>query len=425
METTTPNTDNTRSWVWVCTPESTDNEIISALACIDTLIACGLSLWIAFQYDIWLHIGIGALIAPLLLLRTPYSTEKGISWLDQISNKAINTIGDATGKLSSTLIPPIQSQSEFIATALALIILIPTLVIIFVTLSLLIINIRVFATILGLLKHPVITISNIPTNWKRIALYTDFLHPPEIIPGLESKITAEKKYKFLGDLLFSKYLKTIWENLKEGDMGERIVGLIALPFTLFLYIPSLIYRWSLKSTSVVYIPLIYLSQLSYKPDTPGQRAEKILKQKLQLVWAIGGVIICLTLIPILLATFTNWPTNYTIEGSWTRDIMNFFTFVPAMERWNIARLTCAIITVLMFIIAKKFIDATQNGSNQTPPISTFITDLTDLSLRTLNLIRGIGVLYIITCALIIFWSKIRNIDWILPAIGQDWFPRLS
>ena len=411
-------THNTRSWVWVCTPQSTTNEIISVLACVDTLIACGLSLWIAFHYDIWLHIGIGALIAPLLLLRTPYSTEKGISWLDQ----ALEKTGDILDYFASNYFT--SKSNSLIDNILTVISILSYLIIT----SLLSIGIRISATVLGFLKHPIITISYIPTNWKRIALYTDFLHPPEIIPGLESKITTDTEGKYnIDELLFSEYLKEmIWESfIKAKDIFDYIIGLLGLLFILFLYVPALIYRWSLKSTSVVYVPLIYLSQLSYIPDTPEQRAKQILKQKFQLLWAIGGVIICLTLIPILLATFTNWLTDYTIEGSWTRDIINFFTFVPAMERWNVARLACAIITVLMFLIAKKFIDTTQNSSNQNPPVSTFVTDLTDLSLRTLNLIRGAGVLYIITCALIIFWSKIRDIDWILPAIGQDWFPRLN
>ena len=408
METATSNAYNMRSWVWKCTPESTDNETISILACVDTLTACGLSLWIAFQYDIWLHIGISALIAPLLLLRTPYSIEIGISWLNQTSDKAINVLD--------------KIRVEPTKRVLGDLLLITILIIV----GLLSISIRISATVVGLLKHPIITISNIPTNWKRIALYTDFLHPPEIIPGIESKVATEEKHNTLSDLLVSKYIYGAWTEIEDQNIIRKTILLLLflLVFTL-LYIPSLIYRWSLKSTSIVYVPLIYFSQLSYKPNTPRNRAEKILKQKFQLIWAIGGVIICLTLVPILLATFTNWLANYIIEGSWARDIMNFFTFVPAMERWNVARLACAIITVLMFVIAKKFIDATQNSSNQTPPISTFITDLTDLSLRTLNLIRGIGVLYIITCALIIFWSKIRDIDWILPAIGQDWFPRLN
>ena len=439
METTTPNTYNTRSWVWVCTPESTDNEVVSILACVDTLIVCGLSLWIAFQYDIWLHIGIGALIAPLLLLRTPYSTEKGINWLDQILTKVIDIVEELEGKLTSS------NRSKFTQSTLKIIsniLLMSTYLVLFVIIGLLSISTRIFATITGLLKHPIITITNIPTNWKRVALYTDFLHPLEIIPGLEAKIAAWKRYKYdfsyhpeiipvfevktLDQFLFSEYFdRIVWEKLKRGNIIDRTISLSALFSILFVYVPVLIYRWSLKSTSVVYVPLIYLSQLSYKPNAPKQRAKQILKQKFQLVWAIGGAIICLTLLPILLATFTNWLANYTIEGSWTRAIINFFTFVPVMERWNVVRLACAIITVLMFVIAKKFIDATQSSSNHNSPVSTFIIDLTDFSLRTLNLIRGIGVLYIITCTLIIFWSKIRDIDWILPTIGQDWFPRLN
>ena len=70
---------------WVSSRESVRQGEPSVLAIVETLVATGISLWIAVRLGTVTHIVIGAGIAPFLLLRTDESAALGISALRWIN----------------------------------------------------------------------------------------------------------------------------------------------------------------------------------------------------------------------------------------------------------------------------------------------------------------------------------------------------
>nr|VFK16189.1 MAG: hypothetical protein BECKFM1743B_GA0114221_104071 [Candidatus Kentron sp. FM] len=96
--------------------------------------------------------------------------------------------------------------------------------------------------ILATLFHPVRGIKELPANWRRMLLAMDSAHAPELVPGLSAKIEGLSLPGFV-------------EDIRAGDWGERLVAILLIPIW---FLPGLLYRWSLKSTCWLYLPLIYL-----------------------------------------------------------------------------------------------------------------------------------------------------------------------
>lgn len=70
-----------RGWVWHSTDESIAAEQISVLSLLETLCALGLYGWLAFHFEHQWWLLVSAIAAPILLLRSPKSTETALSLL--------------------------------------------------------------------------------------------------------------------------------------------------------------------------------------------------------------------------------------------------------------------------------------------------------------------------------------------------------
>jgi hypothetical protein len=86
-----------------------------------------------------------------------------------------------------------------------------------------------------------------PRNWQYLAFSTDILQAPELIPNLPKT----------HELQFEKF----WNDLDFNDLSDILISVLYRPV---LYLPSLLYRYSLKSTAWLYLPLIYIAYLPGK-----------------------------------------------------------------------------------------------------------------------------------------------------------------
>ena len=83
--------------------------------------------------------------------------------------------------------------------------------------------------------------------------------------------------------------------------------------------------------------------------TPYIRFNRIIESKAGLIWAVGGAWVLFTIIPIAFATIVNTIATSQESTFIVRELLNYFTFVPTIERWNIVRLACATITIFTYI----------------------------------------------------------------------------
>ena len=217
---------------WVSNKESVREGEPSVLAIAETLIAMGLALWIAVHFGTVKHVVIGACIAPFLLLQTDESAVLGIRACQRILGRLFDLFG----------------QSPLPKLILLLLMLVP---------------IRVFAIIATVVRSPVAGIRAILRNWWRIAVATDFCRSPQFLP-LPNDSAVVKRLAVVvdaGDIypLFSLTLGTKIRPIGIQGWNRYFLAwsskwLLILPI---VGLPAILYRWSLKSTAIIWFPLLW------------------------------------------------------------------------------------------------------------------------------------------------------------------------
>ena len=90
------------------------------------------------------------------------------------------------------------------------------------------------------------------------------MYPPELVPGIESEKLKESG---LGITVFkfSKFVKEgINKLINSSLMSDKFSGGTPLLLILFPYLLAIAYRWSLKSSSLIWLPLIWV--VGWKKD---------------------------------------------------------------------------------------------------------------------------------------------------------------
>lgn len=392
-----------RKWTWRSSPLSTEAETVSILACLETLLSVVTVLLIGFMCDYWMHVAIAVTLAPMLLLRTDESVRLGIKCIKSFDKDRYSY----------------ESRGARYISGIGLA----------VWALLMLVLIRIYATFKTVLRLRWKAISHIPNNWRFYALCLDSWSPPEAMAGLEGYVRNNPADKQLSQMTVKSLASRLIERNKNKPW--RIVIFRTLIYSWVftcLFASSFLLRLSLKASSIVYAPFIYFSRgISFSSSDLKVRASAILKNKDSLRWAIWVVWIGFTILPIVLASTCSTLRELYSGNKVLSLISNHFTFLPHMERWNVARLLCATITIVMFQISKHSLEAIEINNEF---INTRVGRFCDGLLRSMNMLRCIGVMYVYLCGMILFWSLAAQLDLlasiriVLPDIGSDWFPSL-
>lgn len=319
------------------TPESTERGEVTLLALAETLAAVSVSWWIAIRYDTVTHIVIGAAIAPLLLLRTRLSTRLALYW-SRRDSRIHRTIISMVDTLDDNARPLILRK-------FAIFPMIP------IGWFLLLLSVRLVATCVVSVRKFNSTLCSIPGNWRRYALALDMHHPPEPLPGLELSGNEHP--------LRNMRLTTAVKSLANINWPLRIVcGVIFFPV---IYLPSFLYRFSLKSTSLVYLPFVWiihshvgesLSGKEHLNDIETGKLERLQRWYAGLIVATSVASLAVTTLPIVVLH-----NIYTDGGDVVRVLLDLFIptngLVVTFKGWHLARLANAAIVLYLFFHADK------------------------------------------------------------------------
>lgn len=376
--------DRLKNCLW-SSPASANEGSVTILAVLETVSMMSLALYIVCTTGNYLYIFVPAMIAPVLLLRTPESTEEGLRLygyvVDWVKGIKAWQVRDGQSRLT-------KEVSLFLGFAFFLLV-IPVIAI----------GIRTLATFLVFFHHPlrapIKAVQAIPWNLWKIAGATDFHHPPEIVPGIEtSPKNVDKRY------LFSRHLTHTFRSLR-GIYADRSVffKLIFLAGRLFqiglIYIPALSYRWSLKSTVFVWLPLVFFVKISRaKGEALAERLDKIFSGVFEKGrrYIAGFDILFLFLLPMVVFIYIDPIKNSFVD---------FFLFTGTVKLWHVARIVNAFIAIGLYGIADNALRRIKYGR---PPNANLIHNVISVSL----FIRGFLGIYLILKLLDIIISKI---DW--------------
>ena len=350
-----------KNWVWTSSVESADRLQFSVLALVETLVAVGLSFFVWFYYDFYYHIIIGLIFSPLYFLKVNVSETKALIFFNKygtvIKNFPMRLYLSMLFILSIFLIAE-YSLYAFAVAALPLLLqilfwslfifpLYSVLMILFIS-----IIIKLFFTVKYFsLKN----ILMIPKNLFKLILATDILHPLEILPGI-SKTTSE--YRFGG------IIKSFIHNIKKSNKFFLIITIIpmllnTLFFFLLLSIPTLIFRYSLKSTSWIYLPLIWLIQ-------PQDRQNLTTKLKIESKNFIAYLMFFYSLIVVFVFTFPPLIFPHTELGVYLQTLaipktLKTIFFAYEFNLWHLTRFLSALITIVFMVSFTKILIRRENG----------------------------------------------------------------
>ena len=172
-------------------------------------------------------------------------------------------------------------------------------------------------------------------NWQRFMLVEDGTRAPEWLPGVVQH-----------DALFQ--FDRFGQRILHGDAAERILGLLIF---FFLHLPSLLWRYSLKSTCWFYAPLIYIAARGKFADPLHRRL--VIDRSPPLLDA-GRFMLAIVALGVAFVAFVDW--------SFWRDLMGATeVFSPVGwllvldwgriwdQPWQIPALCSAALTVGIFL----------------------------------------------------------------------------
>lgn len=266
---------------------------ISVLGVAETIIATTISLWLAWHYSTILHIAIGMGLAPLLLMRTSSSTSAAHKiWLkihlDTLSNlqqlppffRDFATIYSfsASHFKSGRENPPIRLLAS---------------ILVIINLFFLSFFTKLVVFLASIFYEPKNAFKAIPRNWFRYCFCISTSNPPELFPEYEiyyKNTSSGEERSVIGRQLFGPGIKKAYKLWRIGNKKTKKIMLVDDPsgfsirspviarqivdifnaifgsvywiliafFLVVIYGPSVIYRFSIKSTSLFWLPVLFV-----------------------------------------------------------------------------------------------------------------------------------------------------------------------
>lgn len=395
---------------WHCTPESAAKGEVSALAILETVLATSISVWIAWRHQTTTHLLVGAVVAPFLLLRTEASTIRAIRCLsdDGLGGSAL----DVVAGLMPTMEWTHKGGSKLVLLVKSVAYLLGGVLLILPAISVVVFVVRVSSLLSESIRRPHKAIVAVPRNWMRYCLATDISHPPEVIPGLEQEM-AEGGHPEAVDLRFGEFIG--YSDLKYRTNWDKDLFLV-LGAVIAIYVPAYLFRLSLKSTSIVYAPFLFIIR-GYTSET--MSADEYIKERsedriVQLQWWYSLLIFLVTATTITSTVIA----SLSLHWVYTNDSA-IFEFLRAqylltdgekivIKGWPLARLAnCAIVVWLSFYASRARLRLESGRWTSEEVKNTF---------ERWRFTQIVLSLYTITCSmiwLIRYALSIRDFSWLL------------
>jgi len=387
--------------------------------------------WIGVYFGAWWHVWISALIAPLMLLRTEHSAERG--W--QLAKRLDRSLGSGLSNEWRDLL-----RVSFVALLLGCLILGADagaiLYVLLIAVVLMDIGYvppiagRVAGAFVGFFDLPRRSIDAIPGNWWRLSACTDFRVSPELIPfpsGVEP--ASGHKDAFLGEATHpSTYHAwgTVSSHYKHSrsnsDTPIPVEFILTSPMLVFAIIPSIAFRLSIKATSIIWLPLLWAVRPPKPADEPWSA-----HIRLKATDDLTRIVVLLSVVSLALAAakIVLFVAEYRLaieSQAWHNWLgKRLGDFAVALVRpgeipiWQIASTVNASFAIIVFLLLRHWLRRGEVGLvNNEPRI--------ERTLAVFYFFRRLLSTYTIGNQLVVFYLLARELP--LPMIGSKFFPWL-
>ena len=301
------------------------------LAIVETLLAVCLLVVLSLWLDTAKWLAGAVCIAPLLLLRTWDSVARGWRWIDR-----------GGGFTDSDKLLNHARAVSFIASVSVCIYFVDWWTVLLVLLFAhtmtcgfympIFFAVRFGATLISFLSHPIESLCAIPANWRRVVLATDSATVPEFLPG-----------DSLGPV-------TVLEQWHSEDALNRW---FSITLTLGTYPFAAAYRWSVKATCLIYLPLIWLiSKARSAPASVTQALDDFQVsdvRRIRLVVSVGVLLALAGKIALMLtvAGFVGWWNEHKILL-----FLKPLVAPQTLPLWQLASALNSVLAIIMWFYAR-------------------------------------------------------------------------
>lgn len=257
---------------FISTEESVKRGEPSVLAILETLFAVGLSCWIAVSFQMWWHLLIACIVAPLALLTTPLIGNLSWSFTSKI-NKFLEEHSLVTVLL---FVFAIGFSCSFVifhdSMALGILSYVILAFSFFTGLFQGLVG-RLSATLYGIITQPLETLAELPSNWWKQIACTDIMQPSRLIAKFDGtkddlRLLKNKSNAWMIYMDSWSPVQFAVNSIEEHKMESKAFKVMIVFSILILLVPvlivSLALRYSLKSTCIVWLPLVW----AIKPIVP-------------------------------------------------------------------------------------------------------------------------------------------------------------
>lgn len=412
-----PEDINLRRVQWHSSVESVRAGQISVLAVVETLAAIAL-----FAYLVAIghatYVVAAALLAPLLLLRTKGSTEYGFCLFRSAEDRivrifrgaergSIEEVESTIQKYEAKIFQGDESAASMARIGENLVRLswgfryVPYAACLSIVAPLC----KAAATAMAVARSPLETIRAIPQNWRRYIALMDMAHPWEFVP-----VPADAE-----SLAFLVRLRdrgrTPWvRGLRPSVHGmSQTLSMYAHACT-FLVAGALstVYRWSIKGTAPVWLPLLWISIESRRNVMKAFRATS------EYAWGKFIFGYSVAVVALLVAKYVLWyDASHSGQAIQFASAWNVWIAPAEFPRWQLAAGLNAFIGIVLFFVADSVLKRQAAGE-------VINEQALEPTMRTIFVGRVILTIYTSLGSLYVIATILPQLA--LPPIGEHWFP---
>jgi hypothetical protein len=303
-----------------------------------------------------------------------------------------------------------------ISGVIGIALIIPT----FFIMSIVFFIVRTFPVFIAFLRSPLLTLGEIPKNWRRMVLCTDLARPPEVLPDMEFEEDTKglEHFRFKRIILDEEVI-----SFRNKLLSIVLIIFAVIPSITFWYLPAMAYRWSLKSTALIWSPLFWI--VSPATDDLATRLREICKAALYRVMRLYSLVVAVLFLAKLYVLWswhelmTNWSQWPELAEMWARipqsDVLNAYIVPPEIPPWQLAAAINAVLAWIAFFIADLLL--VRSEKHQSLP-GDWLND----AFRWVAIVRNTLSLYAIACTLYITVELALEGRWDLPPLGAKLFP---
>lgn len=366
-------------------------------AVVETLLAmAGLGLWL-YRTQEWKYLFAPSCVAIVLLLRTEMSTNLGLQfwqYIERASDEIDHWQDKDTG---SPFARELRLWLGFVAF--------------FFGRPLAAVAVRITATVRIAACHPLASLAQVPRNWQRVALSIDTWHPPEQVPGIETA-DAFWRHRFWNDMRAALHSPGS-QYADRSAIFRRLVTVGWLVQACCIYVPAIAYRLSLKSTGLLWSPLLWFVSIPAKPRPADQRLRLFLRSPF--VWAslAYSVVVIIAFIAKVAVYDLMTGSAERYKGTFLEEVICEYAVPGQIPLWQLFMFANAVLLYGISFFARHQLVRLEEGM-------AFSPSFVNVVMRTVLVLRNIVTLYVCSCTFYITGRLALNIT--LPPLGTKVFP---